>query len=52
MVSLSKKEIEEEIIALKEAITAHEQVKILQEKGIKINTFELQLFEAELEKFK
>ncbi len=49
---LSKKEIEEEIEAIKSCITAHEQQKELNEKGIKVMNFNKHLFEVELEKFK
>jgi len=45
---LSKSEIEEEIVAVKEAINAHKQQKILQEKGIKANEYLLKLMEENL----
>ena len=50
MVSLSKKEILEEIAAITEVIKAHEDQMKLHVKGIKVMTFNKELFEKELKK--
>ena len=49
---LSKKEIEEEIEAIKAVTQAHEAQLKLNKQGIKVNAFLKQLLEKELEKFK
>ena len=52
MVSLNKKEIQEEIEAIKSVTIAHEAQFKLNTQGIKVNNFLQALLEAELEKFK
>ena len=49
---LSKKEIEEEIEAIKTVTIAHEAQVKLNNQGIKVNNYLQNLLEKELEKFK
>ena len=50
MVSLNKKELEEEIEAVKTVINAHESQVKLNLQGIKVNGFLLDLLQKELKK--
>ena len=52
MDSLSEKEIQEELEAIKAVTQAHEAQLKLNKQGIKVNAFLKQLLEGELEKFK
>ncbi len=52
MDSLDKKEIQEEIDAIKAVTNAHEAQLKLNTQGIKVNNFLQNLLEKELEKFK
>lgn len=50
--ALSKKELEEEIKAVETILKIHRDQVILNLKGEKVNSFVLELFQKELEKFK
>jgi hypothetical protein len=50
--SISKKEIEEEITAIKEVLKIHSNTIVEHHKGVKINEFLIKLLEKELESFK
>ena len=52
MDSLNKKEIEEEIEAIKSVTLAHEAQLKLNKQGLKVNAFLKNLLEKELESFK
>ena len=52
MDSLSKKEIQEELDAIKAVTDAHEAQLKLNNQGLKVNAFLKNLLEKELEKFK
>jgi hypothetical protein len=52
MTNLSKKEIEEEIAAIKEVLKIHKSTVEQNKQGVKINEFLLEVMQKELERFK